>query len=70
MGKKEIAAESLISELGKKLNQYAYVYAINTIMQCNLSNKISDAWIKTALKDKQARSYVKRLAEQLRSARK
>jgi len=70
MGKKEIAAEALISELGKKLNQYAYVYAINTIMQCNLSDKISDAWIKTALKDKQAKSYVKRLAEQLKSARK
>lgn len=70
MAKKEIAAEALIAELSKKSNQYAHLYAINTIMQCKLSDKIPDAWIKTALKDKQAKSYVKRLAEQLKNARK
>lgn len=70
MGKQEMATKVIIAELSKEASEYAHLYAINTIMQCNVADQISDAWIENALKGKNPKGYVQRLAKQLKDARK
>lgn len=70
LGKKEMGAKSLVAELSKEASEYAYLYAINIIMHCNVSDQISDEWIQTTLKGKNSRGYVQRLAKQLKDERK
>ena len=69
LGEEDVASSALIAEISKKADQYAHLYAINTINECGLRDRISDEWIKGALKIKGNKSYVKRMAAELKKER-
>lgn len=70
MGESKVSADALLAELGKEGGQYVHLSVINVIKQCGLMDKISDEWVEEALKIKNDKSYVKRMAVQLKKARK
>lgn len=70
MGKKEAARDALIAELSKTKDEFAILYAINTIIHCRLSKEVPDEWINATLKNKKTQEYVRRITEALVKSRK
>ena len=68
--KSEAARDALIAELSKEKDEFALLYAVNTIIQCKLSNQVPDEWIKATLANKKTQEYVRRITEELVKHRK
>jgi hypothetical protein len=68
-GKKEVGTSALLKELSVNNNEYSQLNLINTFKQLNLTSKIPDAWVDEVLKKGKGKSYVKRLAQQVRDER-
>jgi arylsulfatase A-like enzyme len=69
-GHKEKGKAAIVAELQRKSNEYSQLNVINSLIQLDLLDSISDTWVKSTLKDKKAGKYVIRLAERIKQQRK
>ncbi|HCL96982.1 MAG TPA: sulfatase [Verrucomicrobiales bacterium] len=69
VGKQEAGTSALLKELSRDNNEYSQLNLINTFKQLNLTSKILDEWVDEVLKKGKGKSYVKRLAQQVRDER-
>ncbi|MFK7911006.1 MAG: sulfatase-like hydrolase/transferase, partial [Akkermansiaceae bacterium] len=67
--KKAAGTSALIKELTLNNDEYSQLNLINTFKQLKLTDKIPDAWVNEALKKGRGKSYIKRLAQQVKAER-
>ncbi len=65
MGKNDAAKNALIAELTKEKDEFALLYALNTIIYCKLSHEVPKKWIKSILNDKTRGEYLQGIASEL-----
>lgn len=69
LGQEDAALPVLLQELSKSENEYAQQNAVNVFTQLDLLEKVPDSWILKHRKNKQAGSYIRRLAQKLSEER-
>ena len=69
LGKEELAAAQLVSELEKSANDYVVQLVINTLTRIEATGAVPSAWIEATLNRKQSNEYLNRFAKRLKAGR-